>query len=67
MSSAIDLPITWRSVVRVGLVWMAEYAMLTSIEDANVALKIATIICAVAALATLEFEVASLKKRPPFL
>jgi hypothetical protein len=35
---------------------MAEYALLTLIEDANVGLKIATIICAVAALATLEFE-----------
>lgn len=52
----IDRPITWRSIIRVGLIWAAEYAMLSLIEDSPPSLKVATILCALAALAAMEFE-----------
>jgi hypothetical protein len=52
----VDLatPITWATVARIGLLWGAEYGMLALIEDAPASVKIATIICALGALATLE-------------
>lgn len=53
---ALDRPITWRSIVRAGLIWGAEYALLSLIEDAPVVLKVATILCAIGALAALEGE-----------
>jgi hypothetical protein len=53
---SLNTPITWKSLVRIGLVWAAEYAMLALIEDAPAVVKIATIFCALGALATLEFE-----------
>jgi hypothetical protein len=56
MSSPIDGPVTWRSVIRLGLGFAAEYAMLALIEDAPVALKVATVVCATGALVTLKLE-----------
>ncbi len=56
VSPALDEAITWRSVTRIGLGFAAEYALLALIEDAPAALKIATVICAVAGLFVLETE-----------
>jgi hypothetical protein len=58
MSEAIslDIPVTWRSVIRIGLLWGAEYAVLSLIEDAPIALKLATVFCALGALVILELE-----------
>jgi hypothetical protein len=56
MSQGIDRPITWRTIFRVGLIWGAEYALLSLIEDAPTAVKVATIVCALSALAALEAE-----------
>lgn len=53
---ALDKPITWRTVARLGLGFAAEYALLALIEDAPVAVKIATVLCATGALAALESE-----------
>jgi hypothetical protein len=50
----LDSPITWISALRLGLFWAGEYALLSLIEDAPVALKAATMICALAAILTLE-------------
>lgn len=50
----IDKPITWGSLARVGLAWAAEYGVLSLIEDAPFAVKMATIVCALGALAALE-------------
>lgn len=52
----LDKAITWRSVARIGLGFAGEYALLALIEDAPAALKIATVICAVAGLFILETE-----------
>jgi hypothetical protein len=54
----LDRPIqfTWRSTIRVGLGVAAEYGMLALIEDAPEAVKVATVLCALAGLGTLEFE-----------
>jgi hypothetical protein len=54
MSSALDKPITWLSAVRLGLGFSGEYALLSLIEDAPEALKIATVLCSIGALAALE-------------
>jgi hypothetical protein len=56
MSDLLNKPITWRSLVRIGLAFAAEYAMLALIEDAPVALKVATVFCATATLAALEAD-----------
>jgi hypothetical protein len=56
MSSVLDQAITWRSVIRIGLIWAAEYAMLSLIEESPPYIKVATMICAIGLLATLEFE-----------
>ena len=45
-----------RAVIRVALVWAAEYAMLSLIEDAPEVVKVATLLCAVAALVVMQFE-----------
>ena len=52
----LDAPITWRSLARIGLGFAGEYALLALIEDAPAALKIATVVCAVAGLFVLESE-----------
>src|SRR5690348_4920667 len=52
----LDSPITWRSLARIGLGFAGEYALLALIEDAPAALKIGTVLCAVAALFVLETE-----------
>ncbi len=49
-----DSPITWMSALRLGLGWAGEYALLSLIEDAPITLKIATMLCAIGALAALE-------------
>ena len=54
MDLDFDKPITWGTVARVALVWAAEYGMLALIEDAPAVVKVATVICAVGALAALE-------------
>jgi hypothetical protein len=54
MSASLDSPITWSTAVRIGLGWAGEYALLSLIEDAPEALKVATVVCAVGALAALE-------------
>lgn len=54
MSVQLDRPITWASVARVALAAAAEYGMLSLIEDAPFAVKLATVLCSVAALAALE-------------
>jgi hypothetical protein len=54
MSFKIDAPITWQTVIRIGLGFGAEYALLALIEDAPSALKIATMLCALIALFILE-------------
>lgn len=46
----------WRSLIIIGLAWAAEYALLELIGEANLALKVATILCAIAALFILEIE-----------
>jgi hypothetical protein len=53
---AVDLnrPITWASIARIGLFFGAEYGVLALIEDAPFAVKIATVVCSLAALAALE-------------
>lgn len=50
----LDKPITWLSAIRVGLGFAGEYALLSLIEDAPEALKVATVVCSVGALAALE-------------
>lgn len=52
----LDKPVTWHSVVRVGLIWGAEYALLSLIEDAPAWFKLATIGASLAALAALEWK-----------
>jgi hypothetical protein len=42
------------SAVRLGLAWAGEYSLLSLIEDAPEVLKVATILCSLAALACLE-------------
>ncbi len=49
-----DKPITWGTFTRFALVGAAEYAMLALIEDAPTAVRVATILCALAALGVLE-------------
>ena len=66
MSADLDKPLTWNSVGRLALVAAAEYGMLSLIEDAPFAVKIATVICAAGALATLEMR-AALNKRSAHL
>jgi hypothetical protein len=56
MSALLDHPLTIRSLIRIGLAFAAEYALLALIEDAPAALKIATVICAIGALLALETE-----------
>ncbi len=56
MSSDLSKPVTWLSVMRVGLLWGAEYGVLSLIEDSTFAVKAATIFCAISALAALEFR-----------
>ena len=56
MAVTIDTPITWRTVVRVGLVWAAEYAMLALIEDAPTFMKVATVLCSLSILFVLESQ-----------
>lgn len=58
MSGSLDRPVTWGSLLRVGLAFGAEYGVLSLIEDAPVALKIATVICSILALITLESKTA---------
>ena len=53
---AFDSPITWRSLTRIGLGFAGEYSLLALIEDAPAALKVGTVMCAVAALFVLETE-----------
>jgi hypothetical protein len=55
--SVISVSFDLRAIIRVALVWAAEYAMLSLIEDAPTAIKVATLICAVSALAVMQFEV----------
>jgi hypothetical protein len=62
----LDSPITWRSLARIGLGFAGEYALLALIEEAPAALKIATVICAVAGLFILETE-SRLRKRRAFV
>jgi hypothetical protein len=50
----LDRPITWASVARVALAFAAEYGLLALIEDSPFAVKLATVVCSVAALAALE-------------
>jgi hypothetical protein len=50
----LDKPITWSSAVRLGLGYAGEYALLSLIEDAPEALKVATVLCSIGALAALE-------------
>lgn len=50
----LDSPITWVSAIRLGLFWGGEYALLSLIEDAPEALKVATVLCSIGALASLE-------------
>jgi hypothetical protein len=52
----LDKPISWRTIFRAGFIWGAEYALLSLIEDAPAWLKVATIVCALCALASLEGE-----------
>lgn len=63
---ALDNPITWRSITRIFLGFAGEYALLSLIEDAPEALKVTTVICAVAGLFALETE-DWLKKRHAYL
>lgn len=56
ISRALDKPITWRSLVWIALAFAGEYALLALIEDAPAILKIATMLCAVAALLVLQTE-----------
>jgi hypothetical protein len=56
MADTITITFSWMTVFRIGLAWAAEYAMLSLIEDAPEILKVATLICAVAGLAILQFE-----------
>jgi hypothetical protein len=56
MHDAITITFSWKIIVRIGLVWAAEYAMLALIEDSPAILKVATLICALAGLAVLQFE-----------
>jgi hypothetical protein len=53
---ALDSPVTWRSVALIGLGFAGEYALLALIEDAPEALKVATMMCAVAAIFILGTE-----------
>ena len=46
----------WRSLILIGLAWAAEYALLGLIADANLPLRVATILCALAALFILEIQ-----------
>ena len=48
--------IMWRSLIIIGLAWAAEYALLGLIGDANLPLRVATILCAIAAVFILEIE-----------
>lgn len=59
---SITFKFDWRTIVRIGLVWAAEYAMLALIEDAPAVLKIGTLVCALAGLGILQFEDQILKK-----
>jgi hypothetical protein len=54
------------SATRIGLGFAGEYALLSLIEDAPEALKVATVICAVGALIALETEL-WLRKRNAFI
>jgi hypothetical protein len=54
--NAITVTFNWKAVFRLGLIWAAEYTMLALIEDSPELLKAATLICAVAGLAILQFE-----------
>jgi hypothetical protein len=53
----LETPITWLSAVRLGLGYAGEYALLSLIEDAPEALKVATVLCSIGALAALECRV----------
>jgi hypothetical protein len=61
---SITFKFEWRTIARIGLVWAAEYALLALIEDSPAAVKLATLVCALLALLTLQFEdrVRSLKR-----
>lgn len=52
----ISISFDLRAVVRIALVWAAEYAMLSLIEDAPETVKVATLVCAVLALVIMQFE-----------
>jgi len=54
MSADFSKPITWNSVLRLSLGFGAEYSLLSLIEDAPIALKMATMLCSLGALAALE-------------
>lgn len=56
MSSPAQSIVTLRSVFRAGLIWGAEYAMLSLIEDSSVTIRVATGVIAGLGLLTLEGE-----------
>jgi len=60
----ISINLDLRAIIRIALVWAAEYAMLSLIEDASELVKIATLICAVSALAIMQFELWLRKFQP---
>ena len=60
------IPLTWRSIARIGLIAAAEAAVLALVEDSTLAVKVATGAIALLGLGVLEFET-KIKAIKPFL